>query len=312
MTRTARRPGFTLVELLVVMAIIATLSAVAVGALFRIRSAQDKSNTEATLQKIDQKLTQKLKTISEKVNDPRNKGEIRYTTAYSLGGSSDDIAKAILMYAYTKNELPMTFNEAKANTTFAGLTIPASPIFAALPAGTGVPEESAVCIYLALSSQGNEGLEQQIGDVIVNGVTYKCYIDQYGQPICFTRYGYGGDAGTELDNPPFVKAPIGVNTFDPYYSKQTNGAYRNLALDYPGNNVANFNTNVWTPYLASLPAWAIPPAVPTLQTQYPGLRNHTSTVFSAGLNKTLLEPTGIYTGDNIVSYRLRKEGQKGD
>ena len=314
-TRTARRPAFTLVELLVVIAIIATVSAVTVGALFRIRSAQDKSNTEATLQKLDQKLSQKLKAIQEKVNDPRNKNLAPYTTAMSLSGSNDDIAKAILMYAYTKNELPMTFAEAKSNTVVGSLTIPASPLFAPLPVGTGTPEESAVCLYLALSSLGDEGLEQQIGDVIVSGVTFKCYIDQYGQPIYFNRLAYGGDAGTELNNPPFVKAPITSNTFDPFYPKQTNGAYRNLSTDWGAANANALWQAVVPPSTTYTAAnnWANIPginAAPPLYV-YPGQLNHTMALISGGSNKSLDTPT-IFSGDNIVSYRLRREGQKGD
>jgi prepilin-type N-terminal cleavage/methylation domain-containing protein len=303
-TRTIRRPGFTLVELLVVIAIIATISAVAVGALFRIRTAQDKSNTEATLSKLDQKLSQKLKTISERVRDFRNKGNAQSSAALALAGDNPDITQALLMYAYTKNELPMSFNEAKANTVIGSLTIPASPVFAALPAGTGIPEESAVCLYLALSSLGTEGLEQQIGDA-PNIPGQKCFIDQYGQPIYFNRLAYGGDGGTELDSPPFVKAPIAANTFDPYYPKAANtGGYRNLAAPTEFG-VAN-TTALWTAVRLNTPAWANIPAA------YPGLRNHTMTLISSGLNKTLAEPGGVYTGDNIVSYRLRREGQKGD
>jgi prepilin-type N-terminal cleavage/methylation domain-containing protein len=298
---TFRRPGFTLVELLVVIAIMATLSAVAVGALFRIRSAQDKSNTEATLSKLDTKLNQKLKAISEKVRDFRNNKTSHYTTAMSMSGENPEIAQAILMYAYTKNELPMTFAEAKAPTVIGPLSIPASPIFAALPVGTGTPEESAICIYLALSTTGNEGLEQQIGEVpTLPG--QKCYLDQYGQPICFNRLAYGGDNG-ELDNPPFVKAPIATNTFDPFYPKPTNTVgYRNLNTDFGAANT----TTLWNAVRLNTPAWANIPAA------YPGPRNHVSTLISGGLNKGLSEPAGVFTGDNIVSYRLRKEGQKGD
>jgi prepilin-type N-terminal cleavage/methylation domain-containing protein len=312
---TFRRPGFTLVELLVVIAIMATLSAVAVGALFRIRSAQDKSNTEATLSKLDTKLNQKLKAIQEKVRDPRSQQNPHYQAAYGMSGNSHEVAQAILMYAYTRNELPMTFAEAKSNTVFGTLTLTASPIYASLPVGTGAPEESAVCIYLALSTTGNEGLEQQIGDVpTMPG--QKCYLDQYGQPIYFNRLAYNGDNG-ELNNPPFVKAPVAANLFDPFYSKPANtGGYRDFGTDV-GAASANALWAAVVPPSSTYTAannWAQIPginAAPPLYI-YPGKLNHVSTLISGGLNKGLTEPGGLYTGDNIFSYRLRKEGQKGD
>lgn len=306
----ARRPGFTMVELLVVIALIATLAALSVGAVFRIRTAQQKSSTEATLQKLDTKLQQKLRAIQEQVRDPRRQQDAAYQTALNMANGSHDIAQAILMYAYTKQQLPMTFAEANppltpyaVDMTIGGYTLrlQKSPIFATLPAGTGGPEESAVCIHVALSTLGNEGLEQQIGDApSLPGL--KCYVDAYGQPIYFNRLAFGGDAGTELNGPPYVKAPVAVNTFDPFYPKQTNGAYRNLSVDYGVPNVAL----LWAATApATLGNWSSTPAA------YPGQVNHTAALISAGNDKDLLG-LGLYSGDNIVSYRLRKEGQKGD
>lgn len=297
----ARRPGFTMVELLVAIALIATLAALSVGAVFRIRSAQQKSSTEATLQKLDTKLQEKIKRIAEKVRDPRNQQSTQYQAALSMAGGSHDIAQAILMYAYTRNELPMTFAEAKSPTVVGSLTLLPSPIFATLPAGTGGPEESAVCVHVALSTLGNEGLEQQIGDAPgLPGL--KCYLDAYGQPIYFNRLAFGGAGGTELNAPPYVKTPVPANTFDPFYPKQTNGAYRNLSTDWGAPNTAV----LWAATApATLANWSATPA------GYPGQVNHTAVLISAGYDKDLLG-LGLFGGDNLLSYRTRKEGQKGD
>lgn len=314
----ARRPAFTLVELLVVMALIVTLAALTVGAVFRVQVAQRRGTTEATIQKLDSLLQQKLKTIQEQVNDEARlqKGGYKDLTD---AGFPPDVAKAVLMYARTKYQLPISFTEAKTQFVMGGVTYnhptlddathkKVLPYYATLPAASGVPaEESAVCLYIALSQLGNNGLDQQIGDA-PNTPGQKCYVDSYGEPLYFNRLAFGGDGGTELDAPPFVKAG---GVFDPFYPNQKPGGFGNLATDYPGNNATSFNTNVWTPFMQSFPVWAVPPALPNLKTQYPGLKNHTAAVISSGADKILGSPA-LYSGDNLVSYRLRKEGAKGD
>jgi prepilin-type N-terminal cleavage/methylation domain-containing protein len=299
-TRRTARPAFTLVELLVVMAMIATLAAVTIGATFRVQAAQRKSATEATLTKIDSLLQQKLKTIQEQINEDArlNKPNSGYPELIA-NGYSPDIAKAILMYSRTKNQLPMTFAEATTDFTIPGTSIVLkhSPIFNGL-AGPGTnPEESAICLYLVLSQLGNSGLEQQIGDA-PSFPGRKCYIDTYGQPIYFNRLAYGGDAGIELDNPPFVRSGA---QHDPFYPKQVDSVYKNLGTDLGAANIVAF----WNAMRANTPGWA---GIPTA---YPGLKNHVTTAISAGADKDFIG-AGLYSGDNIVSYRLRKDGEKGD
>lgn len=300
------RDGFTLVELLVMVALLATLAAVVLGAVMRVRQAQDKSFSEATVSKVDSLLAQKLKTIQEQIKD-RRKPVRGWDEAMTMTNQNPDIAEAVLMYAYTKNQLPMTFAEAVNPTVISvngqGFSLLPSPVFTAagLPAGTGVPEESAVCLYLALAPLGLAGMEQQVGDA-PNVAGKKVFLDAYREPLYFSRLTFGGDAGAELDAPPYVKAPVASNTFDPFYPKQANGQYRNLATDI---GVANANT-LWAQVIPVTNAnW---PGVPL---QYPGLRNHTAAVISAGPDKNLLVP-GVFSGDNLLSYRLRKDGAKGD
>jgi prepilin-type N-terminal cleavage/methylation domain-containing protein len=298
-----RRSAFTLIELLVVISIIAVLAALTATAVFGVRRNMQKTSAETTLQKIDQKLLQKVKTIRDQIQEDLTKRsgaenpEV-YSVLTACGGDKER-AKGVLLYARLRRDLPMTFAEARGNFVVCGHTYRASPAFASLPAaGTGDIEESAACLYTAVAAMGSlDGLEQQVG---TSQAGHKVFIDGIGQPVGFNRLGYDGNGG-ELN-----KAPA----FDPFYpNKSGAGAYRNLATEYDATNGANaFNNQVWLAVRQPAVSWLPAP------TAYPGLKHHTAFCFSAGLNRTFAEPpsNGIYDGDNLFSYRLRLEGGSGD
>jgi prepilin-type N-terminal cleavage/methylation domain-containing protein len=297
----SRRPAFTLVELLVVVSIIAVLVALTATAVFAVRSGAQKSNAEATLQKIDQKVEQRMKTMRESINadfrDRKDHPEVVAMTAAANG--NPDVAKALMLYGRTRRDFPMTYAEAKSDFIVAGYTYRASPAFAGLPApGAGDIEESAACLYAIVAPIGLDGLEQQVGK---NAANQNAFIDGMGSPIAFVRLGYDGNA-----------AELNSKAFDPFYPNKTGaGAYRNLASDFDAINGAGaFEMQVWDRPngVRSTVGWV---AVPT---DYPGLKNHTWFVISAGPNRLFPEAPSntIYDGDNLLSYRLRREGAGGD
>lgn len=304
-TRT-RRPAFTLIELLVVVSIIAVLAALVTTAAFAVRRGAQKQNAEATLTKIDDKLQRRIKETEAKASeDVVKRNGADYPEVYAIMnacGQDKDKAKAVLLYARLRRDLPMTFAEAKSNFTVCGFTYRASTAFNDLPNSPSPDpyEESAACLYAAVAqdSTGTGGLEGQI----VNGPAtgQKVFTDGFGMPIAFVRLGYDGNAG-ELNKP--------TQAFDPFYPNKKSGGYANLATDFDATAGAGaFNTQVWTavrnPAVAYLPA---PGA-------YPGLKNHTAFCFSAGPNRVWLETPSntIFDGDNLFSYRLRQEGARGD
>ncbi len=302
----ARRPGFTMVELLVVVALIATLAALSVGTVFRIRTAQQRSSSEATLQKLDTKLLEKMRLIEEQVKEDVSKKTPK-TGAGELidNGFTSEQAMAILMYYRTRHQLPTTFAEATTPITIpgTGVVLNPSPIFVTTVGPllkTGDINESAVLIHLILSQSGggNEGLSQQIGDVTVNGSTQKCYLDAYGQPIAFVRHAYDGNLN-EINLSPLTKNPA-VDPFDPLNKApaQLSSPAVWAAVKQP------VLTEGGSPCFLDVPVYR---AVGTN-------RNHLSAVVSAGPNKVFLDGPGLsmLDGDNLVSYRLRREGQKGD
>lgn len=307
LTRDRRRTAFTLIELLVVVSIIAVLVALTATAAFGVRRNMQKQNAETTLQKLDQMLQQKMKVTRDQIQEDVNKRagnentEV-YTILNACGGNKEQ-AKAVLLYARLRRDLPMTFQEANPATmanrfTVCGYTYAPSPTFASLPTtGGNTIEDSAACLYAAIAPMGLDGLEQQVG---TNAAGQKVFIDGFGSPIGFVRLGYDGN-GSELNNPPFLRGPV----FDPFYpNKDGAGNYRDLGTDFPGGT---FNAQVWNAVRPNV-AWLTTPAA------YPGRRNHVTFCFSAGANRLFPEPpsNGIFDGDNLFSYRLRREGTKGD
>ena len=309
------RGGFTLIEILVVLALIATLLALTAGAFFRVRAGQIKAASEATLQKLNTALDNRMKTIQESVNEDARKNQGQWPFALAAANGDPDVAKSLLMYAKVKNELPMTFAEAKAPTiviTSTGtITLPARANFSVLPNSTAnSPEESGACFYIAVLTSGGggamtdqDGLQQQSSDFTGASwnISARVFKDAWGTPIAFVRHAYTA----ELNASPFLRGGNrGRDSFDP-------------ASKF---NVTTLPPATWTQIRGTPPAFInvnVPPAynynTPADFTRAP---NHVSTLISAGPDK--LFTTGTYdafagtNNDNLLSYRLRREGAKGD
>ena len=112
-SRRPHRAGFTLIELLVVITLIGVLAALSAGAFMRVRSSQIKSASEATLVKLNTALDNRWKAIQESVTTDKNKNTVQYQQALRDAQGNPDIARSLLLYAKVKNELPMTFAEAR-------------------------------------------------------------------------------------------------------------------------------------------------------------------------------------------------------
>jgi len=302
-TPTNRRTGFTLIELLVVIALIATLAALSAGAFMRVRAGQMKSASEATLNKLGSALENRLSAIRESVNEDAKKNQGQWPNAMAAANQNPDVAKSLLMYAKVKNELPMTFAEAKSTTivsTLSGtITLPPRANFSVLPVSTATtPEESGACFYLAvLTNAGGgamtdgEGLQQQSIDFTGSGWSARVFKDAWGTPIAFVRHAYTA----ELNASPYVRSGSVRDPFDP-----------GLKL-----SAATLPAATWTQIRGTPPAF-INGNVPAAYI-YGNPSNHVSTLISAGPNK--LWEADVFGGtdnDNLFSYRLRRQDAKGD
>ncbi len=296
-TAFTRRAGFTLIELLVVIALIATLAALSAGAFTQVRKTQMKKATDASLNKLHSALDNRWKAIEESVNEDARKNQGQWQNALATAGGDVDIAKSLLLYAKVKNQLPMSFNEARSPTTVGSITFAPRANFAALPAGTGTYEESAICFYLAIRTSGGggamtdgEGLEQQSSESTAPA-GFRLFKDTYGMPIAFVRHAY---SSPELDQAPYVRA--GAANKDPF-DPTPNGKLATFMTAYPA---------IWGNIILNAPAFAMIPGI------YPA-KNNLPTLISAGPNKSY--EANIFGGsnnDNQISYRVRREGTSGD
>jgi prepilin-type N-terminal cleavage/methylation domain-containing protein len=300
------RRGFTLVEVLVVISILAIIAAIGAGAYFAIMGSQKNDASRSAVAKIDGLLLRKMKAIRDKIKDDvRNN---RPGTGYSelkTAGLTSEAAEAVLLYCRMKNELPMTYAEALTATgiPFTTIALPVRSEFKGLSGSPGIHVESAVCLYRALATMGLEGLEQQ-QDASLAG-TEKYFKDNGGKPIIFNRLAYGGDQN-ELNSAPYSKVP----PFDPFFPKKLpNGTYQDLSAELGAVNTATFWNAVTPPLVAVKTYWGIP-------FTYPVRTFHTACAISFGQqDQSVIDPgmyPAMYGNGNIVSYRLREEGAKGD
>ena len=321
-----RRPGFTLVEILVVISIIGLLTALSVGALFRLRGAQTVTNSEGTLNKVHGLMMTRWTAVLEQA-----KKDVPTSLIDRCGGDRDR-AVAVWTQATLKNEFPMTFLEARATINLGGgAVLGPRAIFlkvandAAL-AGLSPEEQSAALIYVSITQGGNQGnaagmdgLAQQVGNTKPDGTGGTVFKDGWGQPIVFLRHASGG----EINAPPFARAgqvKVGVMTItvtnmldpqakiSPWPTPAING-WLNLMTLVPGQSVTNqsyLNTQLSQGLTAAFAPFP-PIAYGT---------NVIPTLISAGANMKLGtypysigDPLG---DDNLLSYRLRREGDKGN
>jgi prepilin-type N-terminal cleavage/methylation domain-containing protein len=326
-----RRPGFTLIEMMVVIAIIAVLAAMAASGTMQFISAQKKSNTATTIQSVNKALDEMWRAVAVKANE-----ENYPQWVLTLAGDDARRARVLWVKLRLKQHFPMNFTEALTPSAPFANTYPMQSLYAAElnslgianvnlaqnppqdpEAADGLASESSVCLLMALTrGRGGAnsfnpdtlgaGAVQDATYVLRNGrnITVRQIVDAWGHPIEFYRWPA---LNTELNPNPLNPNPgAGVaryrDTMDPE-NKLADGAWINTPFAgqfaMMGHNVLLRRTYNLNPVLISRgPNGRLGLARPT--------PNQATT-------PDLMGPISVFNdyADNQTSYRLR-EGARGD
>lgn len=173
------RAGFTVIELLIVMAIVTIVGSLTAGAVFRVLASQDKVNTETTLQKLASELDVHWKAVLSSAKSdfdglPANIKQNLLTLADNTSNSPstpkpsprrDDRARIIYMKLRLKQAFPTSFVTAINPTNPA----PADPMQLFLPAQNvgGVGSCTGLANYAKAAASANLSLDKQSSALLV-------------------------------------------------------------------------------------------------------------------------------------------------
>jgi prepilin-type N-terminal cleavage/methylation domain-containing protein len=205
--RPARRPGFTLMEMLIVIAIIGVLLALIASAVFQVMGNQQVSATNATLQKLDNTFARQWQGTIDAARDEYHKGQqpaaSLQPTLMTWASNNPDQAQAGYVALRLMQEFPISLSEAQT-----GVALPtqnnvtpqlsAKAVYAKQLAGLSSVDpytDSAVCLLLALSGQARRGAtfnaEESLGQGGFRPVpglnNLRAATDNWGSPIWLER-----------------------------------------------------------------------------------------------------------------------------
>lgn len=322
--RRVPRPGFSLVELLIIIGILVVLMALAVGTFFRVQSGQVVRNTESVLSQLNTGLYGQFSAVRDQADEEFRKGNLPGTSnnldnLVQFCGNDRDRAKAVWMYLRLRNEFPQNFLEAKNPTVLRDasnntiISLPARRTFttnATINGVTALPstqkeaaDEAAALLYIIVTEKGTRGQEfadlatgSNTTEVTVHGGTFTTFKDGWGSPIYYVRYATNG----EIDA---LNSATNKDPLDP-----------RGRLRASGWSAANLSAS-WIYHGSSSNAHAFPNHNWMMTTISPGAgKDEDATDISVDLH--VIPSDGLFLvsdlTNDILGYRVRREGNSGN
>ncbi len=224
----AARGAFTLIELLIVLALLATLVALASGAVIRVMESQTRSNTQTALTKVQTALNSQWSRYKDQFwkEDAARLYPAQWAAVYAIAGNDPARARVIWVKLRLKQAFPISFAEALSPIVLAtGVQLNPLPTYVNALGQSGITAadsglcESGACLLLALQ-QSPSGGGVKLEDLGVsssiktfttlNGKQVSALADGWGTPLLFCRWPTGSavlgnnvpDPALRIDNDP--------------------------------------------------------------------------------------------------------------